>query len=210
MSETVRYETDGAVGVITLNRPDALNAMSGELLDALVQRGQEAAADEAVRCVVVTGAGRAFCSGGDLKGIGSGDELDPLPLLHALAGRGAVCALPAVIGPGRPLAFRRWRPGDALVEARFGLSEPPGTAPPVAPDIVVAPLLAVDRAGRRLGYGGGYYDRTIAALRCRGAVLVVGIGYDVQIRPSVPEGADDRRVDWVVSEKRIFECSEDT
>ena len=139
-----------------------------------------------------------------------GDELDPLPLLHALAGRGAVCALPAVIGPGRPLAFRRWRPGDALVEARFGLSEPPGTAPPVAPDIVVVPLLAVDRAGRRLGYGGGYYDRTIAALRCRGEVLVVGIGYDVQIRPSVPEGADDRRVDWMVSEKRIFECSQDT
>ena len=138
-----------------------------------------------------------------------GDELDPLPLLHALAGRGAVCALPAVIGPGRPLAFRRWRPGDALVEARFGLSEPPGTAPPVAPDIVVAPLLAVDRAGRRLGYGGGYYDRTIAALRSRAEVLVVGIGYDVQIRPSVPAGADDRRVDWVVSEKRIFECSED-
>ncbi len=138
-----------------------------------------------------------------------GDELDPLPLLHALARRGAVCALPAVIGSGRPLAFRRWRPGDALVEARFGLSEPPGTAPPVVPDIVVVPLLAVDRAGRRLGYGGGYYDRTIAALRCRGEVLVVGIGYDVQIRPSVPEGADDRRVDWVVSEKRIFECSED-
>ena len=78
MSETVRYETDGAVGVITLNRPDALNAMSGELLNALVERGQEAAGDETVRCVVVTGAGRAFCSGGDLKGIGSGDELDPL------------------------------------------------------------------------------------------------------------------------------------
>ncbi len=78
MSETVRYETDGAVGIITLNRPDALNAMSGELLDALVARGQEAADDEAVRCVVVTGAGRAFCSGGDLRGIGVGDELDPL------------------------------------------------------------------------------------------------------------------------------------
>ncbi len=78
MSETVRYETDGATGVITLNRPDALNAMSGELLDALVARGHEAAADPAVRCLVVTGAGRAFCSGGDLKGIGGGDPLDPL------------------------------------------------------------------------------------------------------------------------------------
>ena len=78
MSETVRYETDGAVGVITLNRPDALNAMSGELLDALVTRGQEAADDADVRCVVITGAGRAFCSGGDLRGIGAGDALDPL------------------------------------------------------------------------------------------------------------------------------------
>jgi len=78
MSDTVRYETDGAVAVITLNRPDALNAMSGELLDALAARGREAAADPAVRCVVVAGAGRAFCSGGDLKGIGTGDALDPL------------------------------------------------------------------------------------------------------------------------------------
>lgn len=136
-------------------------------------------------------------------------ELDPRPLLHALAGRGAICALPAVVGPGRPLAFRRWRPGDALVAARFGLSEPLGTAPPVAPDIVLAPLLAVDRAGRRLGYGGGYYDRTIAALKRRGEAVAVGIGYDVQIRPCVPAGAGDRRVDWVVTEKRILECSQD-
>ncbi len=137
-----------------------------------------------------------------------GDELDPRPLLHALARRGAICALPAVVGPGRPLAFRRWRPGDALVEAKFGLSEPPGSAPPVVPEIVLAPLLAVDRAGRRLGYGGGYYDRTIAALERRGEVVAVGIGYDVQIRSCVPAGAGDRRVDWVVTEKRILECSE--
>tara|TARA_B100001123_G_C15341440_1_gene1035132 strand:- start:5122 stop:5907 length:786 start_codon:yes stop_codon:yes gene_type:complete len=78
MSETVLFETEGAVGIITLNRPDALNAMSGELLDALVARGEEAAANENIRCLLVTGAGRAFCSGGDLKGIGSGDALDPL------------------------------------------------------------------------------------------------------------------------------------
>ena len=137
------------------------------------------------------------------------DELDARPLLHALAERGAVCALPAVVGRGRPLVFRRWRPGDALVQGGFGLSEPPETAPPVRPDIVVAPLLAVDPAGRRLGYGGGFYDRTIAALGHRGEVLVIGIGYDVQIRTSVPAGAGDRRVDWVVTEKRILRCVEE-
>ena len=78
MSDTVRYEVAGGVAVITLNRPEALNAMSGELLDALEGRCRDAANDEAVRCVVVTGEGRAFSSGGDLKGIGSGDPLDPL------------------------------------------------------------------------------------------------------------------------------------
>ena len=138
-----------------------------------------------------------------------GDELDPRPLLHAVAERGAVCALPAVVGRDSPLVFRRWRPGDALVAAAFGLSEPPRSAPAVTPDIVVAPLLAVDRAGRRLGYGGGYYDRTIAALERRGGILAVGIGYDAQVRASVPAGAGDRRVDWVVTEKRVFECSEE-
>ena len=136
------------------------------------------------------------------------DELDTRPLLHALAERGAVCALPAVVGRDRDLVFRRWRPGDALVRAGFGLSEPPARAQPVTPDIVVAPLLAVDPAGRRLGYGGGYYDRTIAALRNRGEVLVVGIGYDVQIRVAVPADAGDRRVDWVVTEERVLRCAE--
>ena len=135
------------------------------------------------------------------------DELDSRPLLHALAESGATCALPAVVGRGRPLVFRRWRPGDTLIEAGFGLREPAGSAAPLTPRIVVAPLLAVDPAGRRLGYGGGYYDRTIAALRRAGEVVAVGIGYDVQIRPSVPAGPDDMRVDWVVSDQRIIDCA---
>ena len=136
------------------------------------------------------------------------DELDSRPLLRSLSDRGAICALPAVAGRGRPLVFRRWRPGDRLTEARFGLSEPMAAAEPVTPDIVIAPLLAVDPAGRRLGHGGGYYDRTIAALRRGGEVVAVGIGYDVQIRDSVPAGPGDMRVDWVVSEKRIVDCTE--
>lgn len=136
------------------------------------------------------------------------DELDSRPLLRALADGGAICALPAVVGRGRPLVFRRWRPGDALIEAAFGLREPAASAEPLTPHIVVAPLLAVDPAGRRLGYGGGYYDRTIAALRREGEVVTVGIGYDVQIRPGVPAGPGDVRVDWVVSDERIVDCAE--
>ena len=135
------------------------------------------------------------------------DELDSRPLLHALAESGATCALPVVVGRGRPLIFRRWRPGDTLIEAGFGLQEPEGSAAAVTPRIVIAPLLAVDTAGRRLGYGGGYYDRTIAALRRGGEVVAVGIGYDVQIRPSVPAGPDDMRLDWVVSDRRIVDCA---
>ena len=136
------------------------------------------------------------------------DELDSRPLLRSLAERGAICALPAVAGRDRPLVFRRWKPGDRLTEARFGLSEPMAAAERVTPDIVIAPLLAVDPDGRRLGHGGGYYDRTIAALRRGGEVVTVGIGYDVQIRDSVPAGPGDMRVDWVVSEKRIVDCAE--
>ena len=136
------------------------------------------------------------------------DELDCRPLLHALAESGAICALPTVVGRDRPLVFRRWRPGDTLIEAGFGLHEPAGSAEPLTPHIVVAPLLAVDPAGCRLGYGGGYYDRTIAALRRGGEVMAVGIGYDVQIRPSVPAGPGDVRVDWVVSDQRIVDCAE--
>ena len=135
------------------------------------------------------------------------DELDSRPLLRALAESGATCALPTVVGRDRALVFRAWRPGDTLIEARFGLHEPAGSAPTVTPRIVVAPLLAVDPAGRRLGYGGGYYDRTIAALRRGGEVVAVGIGYDVQIRSRVPAGPGDMRVDWVVSDERIVECA---
>ncbi len=136
-----------------------------------------------------------------------GDELDPRPLLDALCGRGWTCALPVVVARGEPLSFRRWRPGDRLVTAGFGLSEPHPDAPDAVPDIVIAPMLAADPAGRRLGYGGGFYDRTVGKLRAASTVTVVAIGYDVQIRGAVPASATDQRVDWVLSEARTVRCS---
>ncbi len=136
-----------------------------------------------------------------------GDELDPRPLLEALCARGWTCALPVVRGRGKPLYFRCWQPGDRLIASGLRLCEPGPDAPESVPAMVVAPMLAADPAGRRLGYGGGYYDRTIHALRATAAVTVVAIGYDVQIRPGVPADTGDQRVDWVLSETRAVRCA---
>ena len=89
-----------------------------------------------------------------------GDEFDVRPLMTRLCERGHVCALPVVVVRGEALKFRRWQPGDRLTEAGFGTHEPGAQAAVVVPEIVLAPLLAFDTAGRRLGYGGGFYDRT--------------------------------------------------
>ena len=125
-------------------------------------------------------------------------EIDPRPLLLAL---GRPIALP-VTGPrGTALTFRLWQPGDALTAGPFGLSEPAG--PPAEPDVLLVPLLAYDARGNRLGYGGGYYDRTIAAT----GALAIGAAYAGQEVAAVPVGPDDRPLAGVVTEAglRLFE-----
>ncbi len=129
-----------------------------------------------------------------------GDELDVRDLLQALHGAGYGCALPVVTDPGRALAFRRWRPGGALKAGRFGIMEPAADAATVVPDMVIAPLLAFDRSGYRLGYGAGYYDRTLRELRRAGRVVAAGIGFEGQRVDSVPHDESDERLDWVVTE----------
>ena len=133
-----------------------------------------------------------------------GDELDILPLLTRLSEDGRVCALPVVVARGEPLIFRRWRPGETLVAAGFGTHEPEPEAPEIAPDIVLTPLLAFDDAGRRLGYGGGYYDRTLRSLRRTRRIVAVGIGFDAQRVARVPAGGGDETLDWIVTEERAI------
>jgi 5-formyltetrahydrofolate cyclo-ligase len=135
-----------------------------------------------------------------------GDEFDIRPLLTRLCDSGHVCALPAVVGRGEALAFRRWRPGDHLVEAGFGTHEPAAEAADVVPDIVLTPLLACDDMGRRLGYGGGFYDRTLRALRSAAPTVAVGVCYEAQRFDIVPSGDGDELLDWIVTEERAARC----
>lgn len=131
-----------------------------------------------------------------------GSELDVRPLLLHLHEGGRTVALP-VSGPkGTPLIFRAWGPETALCEGRFGIREPDHGAPEVVPAVLFVPLLAFDRRGHRLGYGAGYYDRTLAGLRAAGgAVLAVGIGFAGQEVDAVPHGPYDQPLDWIVTER---------
>jgi len=130
-----------------------------------------------------------------------GDEADPIPLLEALAARGHPTGLPVTPRERAPLLFRRWAPGDELVPARFELREPPASAPVFEPDILLVPLLAFDRAGHRLGYGAGYYDRTLGALRAKKPILAVGVAYAGQEVDALPAEPHDEKLDWVVTER---------
>jgi 5-formyltetrahydrofolate cyclo-ligase len=134
------------------------------------------------------------------------DELDCLPLLRRLAAVGVPTCLPVVVKRGEPLAFRRWLPDDPLRNVAFGLSEPLPEAAAVTPDVLLVPMLAFDRAGRRLGYGGGFYDRTLAALRAANPdTVAVGVAFAGQVRDHVPAGAHDEPLDWIVTEAGAFE-----
>ena len=126
-------------------------------------------------------------------------EIDIRPLLLALAGRGHRIALPITPGRGSALRFARWRPGDALAPERFGTVRPIGE--PLAPDLLFVPLLAFDGQCRRLGYGGGFYDRTLAGLPGR---VAVGCAFASQQVDCVVAEAHDIRLNAVATERGII------
>ncbi len=132
-------------------------------------------------------------------------EINPLPLLRKLAEAGVGLALPVVAGRGKPLVMRAWRWGEELGSGVWGIREPKPQAPELDPDILLVPLLAFDRAGYRLGYGGGYYDLTIAGLRARKAVTAVGIAFAAQEVAVVPTTPRDARLDLVLTEREIID-----
>lgn len=123
-------------------------------------------------------------------------EFDPRPLLQTLRLAGVRVGLPRMVGAKSPLVFHRWVAGDALEVGNYNVKEPRADAPGLDPDIILLPLLAFDAQGGRLGWGGGYYDRTLAA---KPGAFAVGIAFDEQEVDACPMEAHDRRLDAVLT-----------
>jgi 5-formyltetrahydrofolate cyclo-ligase len=133
-------------------------------------------------------------------------EIDTRPLLGRLAGEGWTTCLPIVIAQGEPLVFRRWMPGEATIPGIWNIPRPIEEAEIVEPDVLMVPMLAFDRKGYRLGYGGGFYDRTLDMLRKKKAVVAIGVAYAAQEVAATPHGAHDQPLDFVMTEKGCFAC----
>ncbi len=127
-----------------------------------------------------------------------GSEIDPRPLMTRLAYAGARTALPR-IGDDGEMRFLEWQSGDRLEDRPFGLKEPLADAPELTPTLVLAPLLGFDRAGTRLGYGKGHYDRKLAGLRAHGRVFVCGLAFQGQEVDTLPVEPHDIPLDWMVT-----------
>ncbi|SMY08554.1 5-formyltetrahydrofolate cyclo-ligase [Flavimaricola marinus] len=132
-------------------------------------------------------------------------EIDPTPVMEEAAAHGTV-AVPVIMGKGQPLQFRAWSPGCAMEAGAFG-AQIPAAGEWVTPQILIVPLVAFDRRGGRLGYGGGFYDRTLQKLRADGPVLAIGFAFAAQEADQLPLEPTDQPLDMVVTEREVIDLS---
>ncbi|XDA97556.1 5-formyltetrahydrofolate cyclo-ligase [Sulfitobacter sp. LCG007] len=186
-----------------MNSPDLGALKAAARADAFARRKSARAADPG------TGAGvlselLAGYRGVPLSGyLAIRTEIDPLPAMAEAAAHGPV-GVPVIEGAGLPLKFARWEPGRALVPGPFGVPVPE-TREYFEPELLVVPLAAFDRSGGRLGYGGGFYDRTLEMLRHRRPTLAVGFAYAAQEAEALPLEPTDQRLDLIVTELGVIE-----
>jgi 5-formyltetrahydrofolate cyclo-ligase len=135
-----------------------------------------------------------------------GAEPSTFPLLEALQRQNVPTALPVIEGRGKPLTFRLWQKGEPLAEAKWGIKEPLPQAEEVFPDLLFMPLAAFDKSGNRLGYGAGFYDRTLARLKSMKPITTIGIAFAIQEVARVPTGETDEKLDFVLTDRDWIIC----
>jgi len=136
-----------------------------------------------------------------------GDEIDVGPLMSDLSADGAVYVLPVVVAKDAALVFRHWRPGVPLEDGPWNTQHPGPDSAEAIPDVMLVPMLAFDGDGYRIGWGGGFYDRTIATLKSQRPTLVIGVAYSGQRVDALPRGDHDQPLDWVVTDEGSLEIS---
>jgi 5-formyltetrahydrofolate cyclo-ligase len=192
---------------MTLAEAKAIADKKRELREAALARRDRMPPDDRVRAARKVAAAPlpvAVSKGAIVAGFSPiKTEFNPVPLMRKLSDAGVRLALPKVVGRGHPLLLREWKFGDPLVAGVWGIREPAAEAPEVEPDILLVPFAAFDRAGYRIGYGAGYYDMTLAALRAKKAIAAVGLGFSAQEVEKVPVEAHDQRLDFVVTEAGV-------
>ncbi len=134
-------------------------------------------------------------------------EIDPRPLMREFEAQGMALCVPAILD-AQTIEFRAMSFGDALVETGFGTMGPPADAPVVDPDIMLIPLAAFDRAGNRIGYGAGYYDRAIAALHQKNKYpVLIGVAFDAQRVDHIAHEPHDVALDYILTETGLIAAS---
>jgi 5-formyltetrahydrofolate cyclo-ligase len=186
-----------------LSEKASLRRMALERRDVLPAQLRAAAAEAvASRPLPILLAAGAVVSG--FSAIRS--EINPMPLLRRFAAAGAQLALPIVVARGQPLVFRAWSFGEELERGQWGIRQPTADAPELHPDILIVPLAAFDRRGYRIGYGAGYYDLTLHALRAIKPITAIGLAYAMQEIDAVPALPHDAALDLVLTEREVIDC----
>lgn len=134
------------------------------------------------------------------------NEFDARFLMHELRNRGALTALPVVAAPKTPLIFREWHPGVKIAKGVYDIPYPVDS-PEVIPNTVLVPMNGFDEQGHRLGYGGGYFDRTLASLKKH--PCVIGVTYELARVPTIQPQSYDISMDYIVTERGVYERSSD-
>lgn len=130
-------------------------------------------------------------------------EVNPLAVMTQLHTNGFVLSLPIVVAAKTPLVFRHWYPGMTLEPGGFGTQIPPSSSPVTTPDILLVPMIGFDRRCHRIGFGAGFYDRTLEQLRQHKTILAIGLAFSFQEVPEVPIVPTDQSLDLIITEREI-------